>query len=145
RVGAGRYLLALSADHGQEALPENFGGWRISIEELEKDVEERFGDGLIEKITTADLFVDRDLVSRRGVDLTDVARFLGTYTIADNIPERSPGALRVPEARLDDSLFAGAFSTDYLQSLTPGRIASFGAGSYEESDLLVGGEQSRWE
>jgi hypothetical protein len=145
RVGAGRYLLALSADHGQEALPENFGGWRISIEELEKDVEERFGDGLIEKITTADLFVDRDVVSRRGVDLTDVARFLGTYTIADNIPEGSPGAVRVPEARLDDSLFAGAFSTDYLQSLTPGHIASFGPGSYEESDLLIEGEQSRWE
>jgi hypothetical protein len=144
-VGAGRYVLAMSADHGQEPLPEHFGGWRISTEELQRDVEERFGDGLIEKITTVDFFVDRDLVARRDVDLSDVARFLGTYTVGDNIPEGTQGASGVPERRLDDVLFAGAFSTDYLQSLTPERIAAFGGGAYEESDLLIGDTRSRWE
>jgi predicted AlkP superfamily pyrophosphatase or phosphodiesterase len=144
-VGRSRYVLALSADHGQEPLPEHFGGWRISTEELKRDVEERFGVGLIEQITTVDFFVDRDLVSRRGVDLSDVARFLGTYTVGDNIPQGDEGASRVPEQRLDDTLFAGAFSTEYLQSLTPEGIASFGRGAYEESDLLTGSTRSRWE
>ena len=144
-VGVGRYVLALSADHGQEPLPEHFGGWRISTEELQRDVEERFGDGLIEKITTVDFFVDRELVARRDVDLSDVARFLGTYTVGDNIPQGTQGASGVPERRLDDVLFAGAFSTDYLQSLTPERIAAFGGGAYEESDLLIGDTRSRWE
>ena len=145
QVGVNRYVLALSADHGQEPLPEHFGGWRISTEELKRDVEERFGDGLIEKITTVDLFVDRELVSRRDVDLSDVARFLGTYTVGDNIPAGAAGASRVPQGRLHDILFAGAFSTEYLQALTPERIASFGEGAYEESDLLIGETRSRWE
>jgi hypothetical protein len=92
-----------------------------------------------------DFFVDRDLVARRDVDLSDVARFLGTYTVGDNIPEGTQGASGVPERRLDDVLFAGAFSTDYLQSLTPERIAAFGGGAYEESDLLIGDTRSRWE
>src|SRR5680860_1358619 len=145
QVGEGRYVLGLSADHGQEPLPEHFGGWRISTQELKRDVEERFGDGLIEKITTVDFFVDREVVSRRGVNLSDVARFLGTYTVGDNIPEGAAGASSVPEERLDDVLFAGAFSTEYLQSLTSERIASFGEGAYEESDLLIGETRSRWE
>ncbi|MDQ3662345.1 MAG: alkaline phosphatase family protein, partial [Actinomycetota bacterium] len=145
QVGEGRYVLALSADHGQEPLPEHFGGWRISIEELKRDVEERFGDGLIEKITTVDFFIDRDVVSRRSVKLSDVARFLGTYTVGDNIPRGAAGASGVPEERLDDVVFAGAFSTEYLQSLTPERIASFGEGAYEAGDLLIGETRSRWE
>lgn len=145
QVGVNRYVLALSADHGQEPLPEHFGGWRISTEELKRDVEKRFGDGLVEKITTVDFFVDRELVARRGVDLSDVARFLGTYTVGDNIPEGAAGASVVPQGRLDDILFAGAFSTEYLQALTPERIASFGKGAYEESDLLIGEVRSRWE
>ncbi len=145
QVGEGRYVLALSADHGQEPLPEHFGGWRISIEELKRDVEERFGDGLIEKITTVDFFIDRDVVSRRSVKLSDVARFLGTYTVGDNIPRGAAGASGVPEERLDDVVFAGAFSTEYLQSLTRERIASFGEGAYEAGDLLIGETRSRWE
>ncbi len=74
-----------------------------------------------------------------------MARFLGTYTVGDNIPEGAAGASGVPEGRLDDALFAGAFSTEYLQSLTPERISSFGEGTYEESDLLIGEARGRWE
>jgi hypothetical protein len=139
-VGRGRYVLALSADHGQEPLADNFGGWRIATEELERDVEERFGDGIVEKITTVDFFMDLDAVAREGVDLGDVARFLGTYTIGDNIAVDQAGAEYVPEARLDDRLFAGAFSTAYLQSLGNQEIASFGASDYPEGDLYRGGQ-----
>ena len=140
RVGRGRSVLALSADHGQEPLPDNFGGWRIATEELERDVEERFGDGIVEKITTVDFFMDLDAVAREGVDLGDVARFLGTYTIGDNIAVDQAGAEYVPEARLDDRLFAGAFSNAYLQSLSDDDIASYGASEYPEGDLYRGGQ-----
>jgi Type I phosphodiesterase / nucleotide pyrophosphatase len=138
RVGRGRYVLAVSADHGQEPLPENFGGWRIATEELERDVEERFGDGIVEKITTVDFFMDMDAVEREGVDLGDVARFLGAYTIGDNIAVDQAGAEFVPESRLDDRLFAGAFSTEYLGSLSDADIASYGDSDYPEGDLYRG-------
>jgi hypothetical protein len=133
-VGPGNYVLALSADHGQEPLPDVEGGWRINSQELLRDIEERFGD-VVEKITTVDIFFDQEAVRSRDVDLEDVARYMGTYTIGDNIPNGAVGADNVPEARLDDELFAGAFPTDYFQSLTPDRISSFGAGDYPEGDL----------
>jgi predicted AlkP superfamily pyrophosphatase or phosphodiesterase len=133
-VGPGNYVLALSADHGQEPLPDVKGGWRINSQELLRDIEERFGN-VVEKITTVDIFFDQDAVRSGEADLEDVARYVGTYTIGDNIPGGAAGADNVPEARLDDELFAGAFPTDYFQSLTPDRISTFGAGDYPEGDL----------
>ncbi|MGH2819275.1 MAG: alkaline phosphatase family protein [Actinomycetota bacterium] len=136
QVGRGNYVFGVSADHGQQPLPDVHGGWRINTAELEDDLESRFGP-FIEKVTTVDLFVDRDYVEQEGLDLGRVASYLGTYTIGDNIPEGQPGADRVPEAILDDTIFAGAFSTDYIRALDDERIRSFGEGDYEEGKLVV--------
>ncbi|MBA2312889.1 MAG: alkaline phosphatase family protein [Actinobacteria bacterium] len=136
-AGKGNYVLAISADHGQEPLPEHFGGWRVDAQELSRDVEERFGVGVVEKVTTVDFFMDMDRVQEEGIALEDVARYLGTYTIGDNVPDDAPGADRIPAARVDDELFAGAFSTEYLQSLSPEDISSFGESDYPEGDLII--------
>jgi hypothetical protein len=134
-VGRRNYVLAITADHGQQPFPELYGGWRINSNELESDVEDRFGGDIVEKITTVDVFVDLAEVERSGVALSDVARYLATYTIGDNIRDGQPGADRVPRDSLDDKLFAGAFSTGYLQGLTPERIRSLGRGKYRQGDL----------
>jgi predicted AlkP superfamily pyrophosphatase or phosphodiesterase len=134
QVGRGNYLFVVSADHGQQPLPDLHGGWRINNVELQRDIEANFGD-VIEKITPVDMYVDREAVADSDLRIGDIARYLGTYTLGDNIPEGAPGADRVPEGRLDEKLFAGAFSTDYLQGLDPEAIASFGAGIYPEGDL----------
>ncbi|HYI45519.1 MAG TPA: alkaline phosphatase family protein [Actinomycetota bacterium] len=131
QVGAGRYVLAISADHGQEPLPELHGGWRINSNELLADIESRFGN-VVEKVTTVDVFLEQDAIEQGDVDLEDVARFIGSYTLGDNISGGAPGADRVPEGRMDELLFAGAFPTGYFQSLTPDKIESFGEGIYPE-------------
>lgn len=136
-VGAGNYLLAITADHGQQPFPELYGGWRINSYELSRDIEEHFGSDVVEKITTVDVFVNPAVVESSGIDLSDIARYLGTYTIGDNIRAGQPGADLVPQARLDEKLFAGAFSTDYLRDLTRAKIRSFGAGRYSEGRLGV--------
>lgn len=135
-VGRGNYVLALSADHGQQPLPDIYGGWRINSNELEADVERRFG-GIVEKVTTVDMFLNMDAVEDRGVDLEEVAEFLGSYTIGDNVPAGQPGADLVPQGRLDDRLFAGAFPTGYLQSLTEETIETFGESDYPEGTLTI--------
>jgi hypothetical protein len=85
-----------------------------------------------------DVFFDRDKIEEEGISLDDIARYVGTYTIGDNIPDDADGADRVPEGRLDEVLFAGAFSTDYLTSLTPDQVESFGEGDYPEGDFTIG-------
>ena len=135
KVGRDNYLLTISADHGQQPLPDLRGGWRINSDELERDIEARFGR-IVEKVTTVDIYLDPRGVEREEVDLPDVARFLGTYTIGENIPDAALGADRVPEARLDETLFAGVFSSGFLQSLTDEQIDGFGLGDFgEHGDL----------
>jgi len=140
-VGAGNYVFAISADHGQQPLPDNYGGWRINSKELQRDIVARFGD-IVEKVTPVDVYFDRDALEREDIDLDDVARYVGTYTIGDNIPEAKPGADRVPEGRMEELLFAGAFTTDYFQGLTPETLGAFGDGEFPESDLYLPFEQS---
>ena len=142
-VGPESYLLLISADHGQQPLPDLHGGWRINTGEVRADIEERFGN-VVEKVTPADIFLDMDAMAREGWEPEDVARYLGTYTVADSIPEGQPGAGLVGEERLDDRVFAGAFSTGFLESLDPvadpRRIESFGPGDYPESSFVLGDE-----
>jgi hypothetical protein len=138
-IGRGGYIIAVTADHGQQPLADLFGGWRVNNHELERDVEERFGAPIVEKVTPVDFYMDMDEVASAEISLSDVARYLGTYTIGDNIRDGQPGVEFVPEARLEEKLFAGAFPTDYLQALTPDKIASFGASDYSEGDLGLPG------
>lgn len=133
-VGRQNYVFMIGADHGQEPLPETFGGWRITSAELEKDIEARFGP-VVRQITTAEIYLEPGALDRGEVDPAAIARFLGTYTVGDNIPVGAPGADRVPAARLDDTVFAGAFSASFIQSLTSQGIDSFGDGLYPESRL----------
>ena len=146
KVGAGNYLLVLSADHGQQPLPDLNGGWRINTGEVAKDIEAQFGN-VVEKVTPADIFLDMDAMGREGWAPSDVARYLKTYTVGDSIPEGKPGSDLVPEALLDDTVFAAAFSTGFLDSLDPivdpDRIESFGEGDYPEGNFVVGREAGR--
>jgi hypothetical protein len=135
-AGKGNYLFVISADHGQQPLPDVVGGWRINSRELQRDIEARFGD-IVEKVTPVDVYFDRDALEETGVAISDVARYVGTYTIGDNIPEGRAGADRVPEARLDELLFAGAFSADYFQSLDPAAVEDLGEGDHAEGDLYL--------
>jgi predicted AlkP superfamily pyrophosphatase or phosphodiesterase len=135
RVGRGNYVIVISADHGQQPIPEVAGGWRIDLIEVERDIELRFGR-VVEQATPADLFIDTEALERSGHSLEQIARYLGTYTIGDSIPRDVPLNV-VPEARLDDRVFAGVFTTDYLSGLTPQDIRSLGAGNYPEGDLTI--------
>jgi Type I phosphodiesterase / nucleotide pyrophosphatase len=134
-VGTGSYLLLITADHGQQPLPDGVGGWRINGKELEADIEQRFGP-IIEKITPVDIYVDMEAVEREDVSLADVSRYISVYTIGENIPDGEPGANRVPEGRLGELLFAGAFPTDYLRSLDEAAIEGFGDSDYPEGEFV---------
>jgi hypothetical protein len=143
KVGEDNYLFVVSADHGQQPLADFEGGWRINNKELERDIVAQFGEGVLEKATPVDVYLDLDFVESEDIDVGDIASWLATYTIGDNIPEGAPGADRVAESRLDETVFAGAFSFEYLQGLTDDDIEGFGEGSYPEGRIFDGlSEQS---
>lgn len=133
RVGEGSYLLTVTADHGQEPLAETTGGWRINAEELERDLRAEFGDS-IAGVSMQDV----QLANDSSLDEGEVARFIGAYTVADNIPEGLPGAGRVPDAALDEEVFAAAFPSDFLASLDETTLDEFGDSAYEQGSLWTG-------
>ncbi|MDQ4143105.1 MAG: alkaline phosphatase family protein [Actinomycetota bacterium] len=135
-VGRGNYVIMISADHGQQPFPDLLGGWRINTNELENDIQNEFGD-VIEKVTTTDVFMDMQALEDEGLELDEVAQWLSGYTIGENVPANRPGADRVPESRLDDPIFAAAFSTDYIQSLDDAAIEGFGDSDYPEGDYTI--------
>ncbi|HVL64982.1 MAG TPA: alkaline phosphatase family protein [Actinomycetota bacterium] len=134
KIGRGEYLVLVTADHGQQPIAEAAGGWRISMQEMERDLVAAFGD-IVQKVTTADLYLDRDAVERLGVEVEDVARFLGAYTLGDSLPDGIPGRDLVPPARLDDRVIAGAFPAEWLRSLSEQEISALGEGDFEEGRL----------
>ena len=129
-VGPGEYLMVITADHGQQPLAERSGGWMINAEELERDLERRFD---------TDVNVGTHYVNllEEGVDHEDIARFLATYTIGDNIPVGIPGEDRVGDALREEPVFVGAFPGAYLADLTPEKIDSFGDSDFPEGDLII--------
>jgi hypothetical protein len=128
RFGRDGYLFTLSADHGQQPLPDDVGGWRINTSELERDIVARFGP-VVQDATPADLYLNVDALDEAGVTAEDIALWIGTYTLGQNIPDGAPGQELVPQERLDDTLYAAAFTGQFLAD-PPLDIASLGPGDY---------------
>ena len=133
-AGPDGYVLLITADHGQEPLAETTGGWRVNGPELERDLVDRFGDA-VKAVTPTEIQIDTDAAENQGVELPEIASYVGDYTLADNIPEDSPGADLVPNDRHDERLFAGAFTTQFLRELRAGDFDSFGASDYAGGKL----------
>ena len=134
KLGRENYVVFISADHGMELLPELTGGWRVAWIELGNDLAREFG-AAVKRSRLVEVEIDVAELRRAGHTLEEVARFLGAYTIADNIPVGRSGADRVPEDRLNERLFAGAFPGPFLASLTPAEIDAFGRGIYPGADV----------
>lgn len=128
RIGRDGYLFTLSADHGQQPLPDDVGGWRINTSELELDIVERFGP-VLETATPADLYLDPEGLESTGVSVEEIASWIGTYTLGENLPEGAPGRDLVPDHRLDDTLYAAAFTTGFLAEPSID-LDSLGEGDY---------------
>jgi hypothetical protein len=138
KVGPDGYVIAISADHGMQPFPELAGGWRIDAVELERDLKREFGD-VIEKVTPTDIRIRPEGLDEEGVAQADIARFVGAYTVGENIPEGKPGEDRVPMGLRDDTLFAGAFPSDYIVSLEAQELQALGRGRYREGRYFLPG------
>jgi hypothetical protein len=133
RVGRGRYVLGLTADHGLTPLPEEAGGLRIHPDAIAGAVEERFGP-IVQAVTPSNLFLDAEELEALGVRTDVVARAVGDLRFLDGLPEGADVDAFPPEL-LERRIFAGVFPAPFVTSLTAGRVASFGPGVYPEGDL----------
>jgi predicted AlkP superfamily pyrophosphatase or phosphodiesterase len=116
-VGKGRWVLALTADHGTNLDPEVSGAFQIDTASIEEMLNDRFDDGddvpLIEKFRTTEFWLNEDELAEGGHDLLDVSTFLLGLTQGETFKSG-----REPEpGHEDDTVFAGAFPTSLMERL----------------------------
>ena len=135
-VGRRRYVLAVTADHGQTPNPARTGGLRIDRYALAADIEARFGAGIVTEVHPAQLFLDREAARAAGVRARDVARFIGDYRYGDGIPAGTE-VDGLPASVLNRRVFAAALPGVFLAGLSGEEIERLGLGSYPEGDLTT--------
>jgi predicted AlkP superfamily pyrophosphatase or phosphodiesterase len=131
KVGAGRYVAAITADHGQTPTPESAGGLRIDRYMLRDNINVRFG-GVVETVQPGDLFLNLD--ASADADLEAIARYIGGYRYGDALPD-DLDATSVPQDVLNERVFAAALPGSFLMSLSQSEIDGLGPGLYPEGDL----------
>ena len=116
-VGTGRWVMALTADHGTNLNPEVSGAFQIDNASIEDLLNQRFDDGddvpLIDKFRTTELWLNEDELAQGGHDLVDVSNFLLGLTQSQTFKtgrEPLPG-------HEDDAVLNGAFPSSILGRL----------------------------
>lgn len=113
-VGRGRYVVILTADHGQQPDAPDVNGYGINNEEVKSDLNEEFGE-IVRVVWPTEVFLFEDEMEERGVTVEEVAGFLSRYTLKDNLPaggEKYTGAFHS-----DDRLFRMAIPARLLTTL----------------------------
>jgi hypothetical protein len=87
-VGKNRWVLVVTADHGQTPDPEQSGSWAIRISSLGNDVAEHFNvdaPDLIQLLRPSGFWLDRGWMEANGISFDDVADFLVDYRLEQNV------------------------------------------------------------
>ena len=114
-VGRKRWVLMLTADHGQMPYPHESGGWAIAGSELQADANAALdhtdnGIDLVEFVKSAGMYVRRDDLRPNDLVLEDLARWAYGYRAQDNLREGAgiPASYAGdPGDRLFDAALAG--------------------------------------
>lgn len=110
---APNHVLVLTADHGSTPDLERSGGWGIDAKETEVDLNRALGapagETIVATSTAYGVYLDRGLLRSLGRTPRDVAGFLNSYTLRDNVAkgETIPAA---HEEHADDPVMAAAWA-----------------------------------
>jgi hypothetical protein len=112
-VGPGRWILALTADHGVSPVPTD--DFIVDTAELADDVEARFDSddaGRLAQVTApSQMWLDPALLEDLRVTTEEVAAYVARYRKAQNVADPSA----IPDGR--ERLFAAAFPGSLLDDL----------------------------
>ena len=112
-VGRNRWVLTLSADHGQQPDALDVGAWPIGTDELTSDLAARFevDESVVLRWRPSGLWLDSEQLNEEGLTMKAVARYLMEYTIEDNLSDLD----QLPETfehRLNERIFETVLTKD---------------------------------
>jgi Type I phosphodiesterase / nucleotide pyrophosphatase len=135
----GRYVLIVTADHGQCPLPDESGGVRLDPIQLWDDLEREFGGGLfgvVQNVVPSEVYLHADVLWDAGATREDVAAFLRDYPYRRNIGPYVPRDA-IEQELLDRQQFAAVFATTFLDTLAGRDLGEFGPGIFPEAEIGI--------
>ena len=118
-VGRGRFLLVVTADHGQQPDAPRVDGYGIDPNEVENDVNEEFG-GVLRALWPTEAFLNTEVMRARGVTVDEVARFIADYRLRDNTDRPDVGVAGAGVFDPDDRLYDMAIPARMLPDIDCG-------------------------
>lgn len=118
-VGKRRWVIALTADHGQAPDPRAVGAWPIRMQVLTKDLAAHWNvseDDLLLDERPVGLWLNETTLAREGISRGDIADWLIDYRLEENVPvtEKLSGDYA---KRAREPVFSAAFPGDALGRL----------------------------
>ncbi len=108
-VGKESWVIAITADHGLQPLPETKDAWKIDQALLRANLEANFGDlGIVQEDRPVGFWLHEDRMASAGITFEDVANYVMDYRARDDLEadeEVQPGF----EDKLGSRLFDAAF------------------------------------
>ena len=128
-VGRRKWVMVVTADHGQGPDPMAARAWPIRMHTLTNDLAAHFElevDELIQEGSITGFWMRPDAMEANGITEGEVADFFVNYTLEENIPagEKLPDQY---ESRRRELLFAAAFPGRHMDRVL--RCASEGGGA----------------
>jgi Type I phosphodiesterase / nucleotide pyrophosphatase len=115
-LGKKRWVIIVTADHGQGPLPEASGAWPINMGETTKDIAAHLDvsiDHLFDNTGPVGFWLNQQTLEENDITTGDVADFLIEYRLGDNVPDGET----VPEqwrGREDELIIEAAFPSDEI-------------------------------
>ncbi|MPZ92212.1 MAG: sulfatase-like hydrolase/transferase [Actinobacteria bacterium] len=115
QVGAGRWVVMLTADHGLVPDPERSGAFPIKGQEVLADINAEFDRvdndvDLAYHLTAYGAYIDEGERARNDVSREDIGRWLAGYTLGENVPDGQELA-DTWEGRESERLFSAVMSS----------------------------------
>jgi hypothetical protein len=119
QVGKGQWAMVLTADHGAQYDPAVRGSWQIGIDQLQADIENRFGNDsnnvpLVEKVRPTQIWLNMAELRDNGYTLEQVSQFILGLTERDTI---KPSVGSTQPGKAGETVFAAAFPTTLFPQL----------------------------
>ena len=92
KVGSKRWVLFLTADHGQTPYPRESGGWAIAGGELTRDANASLDNtdddvDLVDQVSSPGAYLNRSQLKANDLTKSEVARWMAGYTVSQNVKE----------------------------------------------------------
>ncbi|MGI8407499.1 MAG: alkaline phosphatase family protein [Actinomycetota bacterium] len=126
-VGRGKYVVVLTADHGQQPNAPDIDGYGVDPGELKRDIESAFGR-VVDQVRPTEIFLDVAALEATGKTVEDVARFVGDYRLTENNTDGEDPGMFGPSSRVIELAIPSKMLESLDCSKSPGSPAAPSSG-----------------